>query len=111
LVPATYLLSKTGDQEYSFVLRGENKEPILMSQTYRTKAGAQGGIQSVRDNSTDDACYERRLAPDGTHFFILKTPDGEPLGQSKTYPYPDALDRVVALVKRVARRALVEESL
>lgn len=109
-MPPRFLLSKSSDQLYSFVLTAENNEPILKSQTYYTKAGAQGGIQSVRDNSTEDSRYERKLAPDGTHFFVLKTANGEPIGQSNPYPYMDALDRVVAIVKRVARRALVEET-
>jgi uncharacterized protein YegP (UPF0339 family) len=106
-VPATFLISKSSDQEYSFVLRAENNETILTSQKYRTKAGAQGGIQSVRDYCADESRYEHRLAPDGGHFFILKTARGEPIAQSKNYPYLDALDRAIATIKRVARRAVV----
>ena len=108
-MPATFLLCKSPDQEYSFVLRAENNEAVLTSRKYRTKAGAQGGIQSVRDNCMDDSRYEHRLAPDGSHFFILKTSNGEAIGQSKTYPYLDALDRAITTIKRIARRAAVEQ--
>lgn len=110
-VPPSFLLSKSPDQRYSFVLRAENNETVLTSQKYWTKAGAQGGIQAVRDNSADESRYERKQAPDRTYFFILKAGNGEKIGESKTYPYLDALDRAIATVKRIARRAVVEENL
>jgi len=110
-VPASFLLKKASDHQFYFVLTAENNEPILTSQTYTTKAGAQGGIQSVRDNSTQDHLYERKQAADGSHAFILKSANGEPIGRSQTYPYLDAAERWVAAVKRVARRAPIREDI
>jgi hypothetical protein len=110
-VPASFVLKKSADKQFHFVLTAENNEPILTSETYTTKAGAQGGIQSVRDNSTKDHLYERKQAADGSHYFILKSANGEPIGRSETYPYLDAAERGVAAVKRVARRAPVREEI
>ncbi len=110
-MPATYVLKKLAERQFYFFLTAENNEPILTSETYTTKAGAQGGIQSVRDNSTSDHLFERKQATDGTHYFVLKAPNDETIGRGETYPYLDAAERGVAAVKRVARRATIREEM
>ncbi len=110
-MPASFILKKSADKQFHFVLTAENNEPILTSETYLTKAGAQGGIQSVRDSSTQDHLFERKRAADGSHYFVLKAVNGEPVGTSEMYPYLDAAERGVSAVKRVARRALIREEI
>jgi hypothetical protein len=110
-VPASFVLRRSSDRQYRFDLTAENDEPILTSETYVTKAGAQGGIQSVRDSSTEDHLFERKQAADGGHYFVLKAFNGEPVGRSATYPYLDAAERGVSAVKRVARRAPIREEI
>jgi uncharacterized protein YegP (UPF0339 family) len=110
-VPASFVLKKLAERQFCFFLTAENDEPILTSETYTTKAGAQGGIQSVRDNSTTDHFFERKQAADGSHSFVLMAPNGETIGHSQPYPYLDAAERGVASVKRVARRAPIREEI
>ncbi len=110
-MPATFVLKKSAERQFYFFLTAKNNEPILTSETYTTKAGAQGGIQSVRDNSTTDHFFERKQAADGSHFFLLKAPNDTTIGRSETYPYLDAAERGVAAVKRVARRAPIREEI
>lgn len=47
-----YELKRSGDQ-YMFNLKAGNHEVILTSERYTTKASAQDGIASVRQNSLD----------------------------------------------------------
>ena len=108
-MPASFVLKRSADKQFHVVLTAENGEPILTSETYTTKAGAQGGIQLMRDSSTQDELYERKQTADGGHGFILKSAKGELIGRGETYPYLDAAERGVAAVKRVARRALIRE--
>ena len=110
-MPASFVLKRSADKQFHFVLTAENGETILTSEIYTTKAGAQGGIQLVRDSSAKDELYERRQTADGGHAFSLKSAKGEPIGRSEAYPYLDAAERVVATVKRVARRAPVREEI
>ena len=44
-------LKKSADGQYMFNLYAENGEVIATSELYRTKQGAENGIQSVRDNA------------------------------------------------------------
>jgi uncharacterized protein len=110
-VPATFVLKKSAERQFYFFLTAENNEPILTSEIYTTKAGAQGGIQSVRDHSTTDHLFERKQAADGSHSFVLKAPNDITIGRSEAYPYLDAAERGVAAVKRVARRAPIREEI
>jgi len=108
-VPAAFVLKKPADRQFYFFLTAENSEPILTSETYTTKAGAQGGIQLVRDNSTQDHLFERKQSADGSHYFVLKAQNGETIARGNAYPYLDAAERGVAAVKRLARRAPIRE--
>lgn len=110
-MPASFVLKRSADKQFHIVLTAENGEPILTSETFTTKAGAQGGIQSVRDSSTKDELFERKQTADGGYYFILKSDNGEPIGRSGMYPYLDAAERGVAAVKRVARRAPIREEI
>ena len=111
-MPASFVLKRSADKQFYFVLTAENGEPILTSETYTTKAGAQGGIQLVRDNSTKDDLFERKQTADGSHHFSLKVPQRRAdRAAAMTYPYLDAAERVVATVKRLARRAPIREEI
>ena len=48
-----FVISKDKKGEYRFVLKAGNGEIIASSEGYTTKAGAQGGIESVRKNAAD----------------------------------------------------------
>ena len=45
-----FVLKKSGNQ-YVFVLKAGNGEPIASSERYTTKAGARNGIESVKVNA------------------------------------------------------------
>lgn len=67
-----FVVKTASNGETYFRLQAGNGETILKSEMYSSKAGALNGIESVRKNARDDACYERRTAAGGQFMFNLK---------------------------------------
>jgi uncharacterized protein YegP (UPF0339 family) len=98
-------------QAYSFVLEAGNYEPILTSESYTQKAGAENGIASVKANAPLDDRYERRTAKDGSPYFVLKASNGQIIGTSETYSSIGARETGIAAVKANAPTApIVDET-
>ena len=103
-----YVLSKSGSQ-FHFVLKAGNGETILNSERYVSKAGATGGIDSVRVNAPFDARYVRKNASNGRPMFNLKAANGEIIGTSETYSTESARDKGIESVKANGRGAPVDD--
>lgn len=88
-----------GDGKFSFVLKAGNAQTILTSQTYGSRAAAEGGIDSVRANSPLDERYERRDASDGSPYFVLKAANHQVIGNSQMYSSAAARDAGIESVK------------
>jgi len=101
-------IAANGKQFY-FRLKAANGEPILASEMYQSKSGAENGIQSVKTNASVDARYERKSASNGQPYFVLKAGNGEPLGKSETYSSTAAMEGGIASVKQNAPTALVDD--
>lgn len=68
----SFVIEKGSSGKYRFNLRASgNYETLLTSETYETKAGAEGGIDSVRRNAKDDGRYMRKTAKDESPYFTL----------------------------------------
>lgn len=50
-----FVVSKTKNGQYVFVLKAGNGETIAQSETYTTKSAAMSGIESVKKNASDAA--------------------------------------------------------
>jgi len=48
-----FVLTKTKNGQYHFVLKAGNGETIAQSETYKSKAAAMNGIESVKKNAGD----------------------------------------------------------
>merc|ERR1711908_211208 len=73
------------NDEFYFRLKASNGEIILASQGYKGKSGAENGIRSVRENSSDEDNFDRREAKNGHPYFVLKAKNGEIIGNSEMY--------------------------
>ena len=80
-----YELNKAEDGRFRFTLHAANHEVILVSQLYAEKSGAEGGIESVRENGTHEARFERKLSAKGEPYFSLKAANGQLIGTSEMY--------------------------
>jgi uncharacterized protein YegP (UPF0339 family) len=94
-----YELSKSKDGQFRFVLKAGNAETILVSELYKTKASAEGGIASVQSNSPDDARYERKESSSGKFRFNLKAANHQVIGSSETYESAASRDKGIESVK------------
>ncbi|MCO7632883.1 YegP family protein [Pseudomonas guariconensis] len=104
-----YELKRSGDQ-YMFNLKAGNNEIILTSERYTTKASAQDGIASVRQNSSSDARYQRKTAADGSPYFTLTAANGQVIGRSEMYSSTSARDNGIASVKTNGTTTTVKDN-
>jgi uncharacterized protein YegP (UPF0339 family) len=100
-------LKKSSSGQFRFNLKAGNGETILTSESYRTKASAQGGIESVKKHAAADANFERKTSAQGQHYFVLKAANGETIGTSETYSSTSARENGIAAVKASAPSATV----
>jgi uncharacterized protein YegP (UPF0339 family) len=102
-------LRKSGGGQFYFNLKASNGEPILASEMYQSKAGAENGIESVKTNAPTDSRYERKTSNSGQPYFVLKAANGEPIGKSETYSSSAAMENGIESVKRNGPHAAVED--
>lgn len=102
---AGYFELKASGTQYMFNLKSGNHEVILTSERYTSKQGAQGGITSVKSNSPHDSRYQRKVATNGSPFFVLVAANGETLGRSELYSSTAAMENGIASVKANAPTA------
>ena len=102
-------LKKTDSGKFRFNLKAGNGRVILTSQLYRTKAAAQVGIESVKQNATDDANFERKTSVQGEPYFVLKAVNRQIIGTSEMYTSTSAMEKGIASVKAHAPGATIAD--
>lgn len=95
--------------QFVFVLKAANGEPILSSETYKTKSGAQNGIESVKKNAQLESAFKADISKDKKHFFVLKAGNGEVIGNSEMYSSESAMKDGIKAVMKAAPDAKVED--
>jgi uncharacterized protein len=104
-----YVISKAKNGGNYFNLKATNGQIILTSGMYPSLDDCTAGIESVRQNCTDDAMYERKTSSNNKHFFNLKAPDGQMLGKSEMYESVANMEKGIASVKRNGISTIVVE--
>ncbi len=105
---AKFQLELRSNHQFMFNLKAPNGEIILTSESYTEKENALAGIESVRVNAANDACYERKIAKNKQSFFVLKAANHEIIGKSEMYTSPSAMENGIASVKKSAPLAVLE---
>lgn len=95
--------------EFRFRLKAGNGEVILASESYKQKASAMNGIESVRKNAPTDERYERKDSSSGKPMFNLKATNGQVIGSSETYSSTSARDNGIESVKKNAPDAALDD--
>lgn len=106
---AKFEIQKASNGQFFFRLKAGNGEIILSSEQYKAKASAQGGIDSVKANASDDGRYERKSSSGNQPFFVLKAANGEALGRSQMYSSAASMEKGIESVKANAPGAAVED--
>lgn len=105
--PKFEILNSVNGEIY-FVLKARNGEIILTSETYKNKAGALKGIESVRKNAINESNFEIRTSSDGRKYFVLKSGNRKIIGMSEMYNSLDASKNGIEAVKKIAEKAKLE---
>lgn len=104
-----FLLKKSSDGQFRFVLKAGNGEIILTSELYKAKPSALNGIESVKKNASLDERYEKKVDKAGHPRFNLKAANHEIIGTSEGYNSEAARDKGIASVKANAPTAAIED--
>lgn len=109
-MPGKFEIKAGKNGKYRFNLKSSNGQVILSSESYDSRSGAEGGIESVRRNASNDARYERKTAKDGSAFFVLKASNGETIGKSEMYSSTRSMENGIASVGKNAADAAVADA-
>jgi len=102
---AKFEIQKASNAEFYFHLKAANGEIILSSEQYKAKAGAHGGIDSVKANADVDARFERKMSGSNQPYFVLSAANGEALLRSQMYSSAAAMEKGIEAVKANAPTA------
>jgi hypothetical protein len=108
-MPAQFELFRDKKGEFRFRLKAGNGEIILASESYKDRAGAANGIESVKKNSDLLARFEKKASAGGKHYFVLKAANHQVIGTSEQYPTEEARDNGIKSVIANAKLASVED--
>jgi len=106
---AKFVITKRSNGEFQFNLKAGNGQTILSSEGYASKAGATGGIESVKTNSQDDDRYDKKESSSGKPYFTLKAGNGQIIGSSEMYESTSSRDNGIASVKTNAPDAITDD--
>ena len=94
-----YIVQKSSNGQFYFVLTAKNGEIILTSEMYTTKQNCLNGIESVKTHSPYDGYYHRSVSTNGKYYFTLHSSNGQVIGVSQMYVSAQGRDIGIASVK------------
>jgi len=100
-------ISKRRNGEWQFNLKAGNGKVILTSQGYGSLEACRDGIDSVRRHAIAQANFEKKIAKDGSPYFVLKATNAEPIGSSEMYNSAASRDKGIRSVIEHAAGARV----
>lgn len=102
-----FVIKRSQRGQYYFVLKADNGEIILSGEEYTTIQNCKIGIDSVKLNSQNDFRYIKRIAVDGSYYFVLNASNGETIGSSEMYTTSTSRDKGIESVKNNAKDGVV----
>jgi uncharacterized protein YegP (UPF0339 family) len=109
-MPGKFEIKAGKNGKYRFNLKSSNGQVILTSESYDSRSGAEGGIESVRKNAANDSRFERKTAKDGSSYFVMKAGNGEPIGKSEMYASKRSMENGIASIGKNAADAKVVDA-
>ena len=120
-----YVISKTTNDCFVFNVVANNKEVVGTSQTYKSKAAAKIGIESVRKNAESDIedqtlkDFEAKKNPKWEIYkdkadeyrFRLKAINGEIIIASQGYTTKNSAKKGIDSIRRNANSDIIDETL
>lgn len=104
-----FVISKRKNGEFQFNLKAGNGQTILASEGYSTKSACENGVESVKNNASDDSRYERKNSTNGKFHFSLKAGNGQIIGSSEMYETAAGMENGIESVMKNSKDASVVE--
>ena len=106
-MPGKFEVKKASNGQFVFNLKAANNEIILSSETYTSRRGAVRGTESVKKNAGNASRFEKKVAKNGEHYFILRASNGKQIGRSEMYKQERSCDNGIESVQKHAPGAAV----
>jgi len=104
-------LKKASNGEYFFSLIAGNGENVGRSETYKARASADNGIESVKTNAPNPDRYEVKEGKDGKFYLSLKASNGQVILSGQGYTSADgAKDGSEAIARAADGAPTVDET-
>ncbi len=85
-------------KKFHFRLKARNGEIILTGQAYKDKGGCENGVESVKKNGPKESKFEIKDSSNGKQYFVLKSGNGQIIGQSQMYKTKSGLKNGIVSV-------------
>ena len=102
---AVFKLNTTEGGQFNFSLKNDADKTLVKSEQYNTKAAAENGIESVKNNADNAARYDAKASDPGKFYFNLKAGNGQIIGTSPMFADVAARDAAIAETQAVAKTA------
>jgi uncharacterized protein len=104
-----YLIKRSINSQYYWVLHSVNGEALIKSEMYTTKDACKNGIASSKI-CIADSNFQRKTSSNGWQYYFNQTANNyQVLGTSEMYNSVQARDNGINAVKRDAPNANVED--
>jgi uncharacterized protein len=96
---ANFVIKQAAKGEYYFDLIEDNPLIVLTSQRYSSKSSCFNDIDLLRATCSSDI-YERKQTINNNHYFVLKTTDGQIIGNSGLYASIAGMEHGIESVRK-----------
>lgn len=103
-----YVIQKSSNGQYWWVLKAANGETILKSEMYNSKQASKGGIESSKINIAD-CDFNRLFSKIDQPYFTQRAANHQIIGTSQMYSSISARDGGIESVKKNASGATIED--
>jgi len=99
-IKASFIIQKSKRSDFGFRLIGPDRDALIYSESYRSKAGCLNGINAVRRLSPDLTNYEvERTAKEKKYFFTIRAKNHEIVAVSDVFNSREEVDIAINQVK------------
>ena len=99
---AVFKLNTTEGGQFNFSLKNDADKTLVKSEQYNTKAAAENGIESVKNNADNAARYDAKASDSGKFYFNLKAGNGQIILTSELYKTKVAAENGIESVRKNA---------
>lgn len=94
------------DGQHYFHLLAANGEKVLVSEGYKSFAGASAGVESCKANGVEIEAFDLRQAVNGQYYFDLLAANGEVVAMSELYTTKSSATKAIATIAGIIKKTV-----